>query len=185
MTDIDAILAALEGGNIVAVTADSSRSGEWRRDLAAAISSTGSFLIYTAVTQPHTAVEKDLEARGVDMDNVFFIDLAADAGSDEEAVRAENCIFLKPGGLTHLSIAISNAVEAIPDRENTVVLIDGIDVLEMYNSSRAVSEFSHFLIGKLRGWGSKGVILSVEDGVGDQLRSHLSQFCDASITLDG
>ncbi len=133
--------------------------------------------IYVTVNKPYSTVVKTLEDAGIDTADIFFIDaISEDTGADIE--DAPNVVFLEsPQGLTSLSIAISEAVENLPEGRKFVFL-DSLSTLAIYNDMDTVSQFAHFLTGKMRSWNVAGTIVSLESESDADLINAVSQFCD-------
>jgi len=138
--------------------------------------------IYVTVNKPYTTITRLLEENDIDPGRVFFIDaISKDMDTDRE--DADNVIFIEsPQRLTDISIVMTDAVQGMNDRER-FVFFDSMSILTIYNDSKTVTKFAHYLTGKMRKWNVAGVIISVEDEMNDELISHLTQFCDNVIEI--
>lgn len=138
-------------------------------------------VIYVSITKPYAAITDILEEKGIPSEEIFFIDCMSKAQGGSDAVRAENCVFIDPENLTNISIAISQAVENLPEDEDKLLVFDTLSALRIHNDDEPLEQFGQFLTSKIRNWDIKSVILTLEDEVDDEVISRVSQFCDCQI----
>ena len=138
-----------------------------------------SYTVYVTMSRPHSRVSNELEEKGIDTDKIFYIDGASNLGGSS-AKKSENVIYLKPQQLTQISIAISNAVEAIEDDESLLVF-DAISTLKIYNEKQQISKFAHSLMSQLGKWEILSVVMTVTEETDDELKSQLKQFSDSIV----
>lgn len=140
--------------------------------------------VYVTINKPYNTMKRILENEGINTDMIIFIDaISKSAGGTIE--KAENCLFIgSPENLTDISVALTEATQAIPS-DKKFVFFDSLSTLLLYNNMGTVARFTHFLTGKMRAWGVEGILISVEKESDEVLLSQLSQFCDKVITLGG
>lgn len=138
-------------------------------------------VIYVSITKPYDAITDILEQKGIETDEIFFIDCMSKAQEEDVAERAKNCVFIDPRNLTNISIAISEAVESLPEEEKKLVVFDTLSALRVYNEDEPLQQFSQFLTSKMRNWQVKSVILTLEEEMDDEVVARVSQFCDRQI----
>jgi len=138
-------------------------------------------VIYVSITKPYGSITDILGEKGIDTDEIFFIDCMSKAQETDAAIRAKNCVFIDPRNLTNISIAISEAVENLPDDEEKLVVFDTLSALRVYNEDKPLQQFSQFLTSKMRNWDVKSVILTLEEEMDDDVVARVSQFCDCQI----
>lgn len=140
--------------------------------------------VYITVNKPYRTMKKLLDDNKVNSEGIYFIDcISSSSGWKEEGMK--NVFFLdSPQNLTGLGIAMNEAISAIGDTEK-FLFMDSLSTLLLYHNAGTVAKFSHFLTGKMRLWGLRGVLMSVERGAEPELTAQLSQFCDAVLTLGG
>ncbi|MDY6765775.1 MAG: ATPase domain-containing protein [Candidatus Nanohaloarchaea archaeon] len=133
--------------------------------------------VYVTINKPYTTMQDVFAEHGISMDSVFFVDaIAKETGG--ELVDRDNVLYMDaPDDLTGMSIVISRAVEQMPDGQKFLFL-DSLTTLTIYNTADTVSQFAHFLTGKMRSWDVAGVIMSLEEEVDEELIGKISQFCD-------
>lgn len=139
--------------------------------------------IYITVSRPYNNMVKVLEENGIDVKKIFFIDaITQTAGGNPE--RKEGVLFVaSPQNLTDISIALSEALEAmkVPDK---FLFLDSLSTLLIYNNPETVTKFSHFLASKIRLGDLKGIFLSMEIEADERLIATLSQFVDKTIKFE-
>lgn len=139
------------------------------------------YTVYVTMSRPHSRIRKEFEKEGIDTSKIFYIDGASNLGGSS-AKKADNVVYLKPQQLTQISIAISNAVDAIDD-EKLMVVFDALSTLKIYNEKQQVSKFAHSLMSKLGEWGVVSVVMTVNEETDTELKSQLKQFSDNTIKL--
>ncbi|MCJ7479394.1 MAG: hypothetical protein MUP63_04425 [Candidatus Nanohaloarchaeota archaeon QJJ-7] len=140
------------------------------------------FGVYITINKPYGTIRNVLEEHSVETDKMFFVD-AVSQEVGEDTVEDDHVVFLdSPKDLTGLSIVVSEAVDSMPDGEKFVFL-DSLTTLTVYNEMDTVSQFAHFLTGKMRKWNVSGVIISMEEEMDDKLISQIRQFCDRTIEV--
>lgn len=138
--------------------------------------------IYITVNRPYENISSLLDTNKVNTSNLFFID-AITKTINIASRRTEHCLYISSAeSLTELSIAVSEAVKVIHGEK--FLFLDSLSTLLMYNSSGTITKFAHFLTTKIREWGIKGVLVSLEKETDEKLISQLTQFVDKVIVVD-
>jgi len=134
--------------------------------------------VYVTLNKPFETLESSLKKAKINTNKIIFID-AVTKTSGGESEKIKNCLFIgSPENLSDISIAMDQAVRAIPGKER-FVFFDSLSTLLIFNSVEVVAKFIHFLAGKMRVWKVKGIIISIEDKQGNKkLIDKLSQVCD-------
>jgi KaiC/GvpD/RAD55 family RecA-like ATPase len=140
--------------------------------------------VYVTLNKPFKTMQGIFKKKGIDDRLVIFIDAVTQtAGGELE--KTDNCLFIgSPDNLSDISIAMDQAVRALPSKEK-FVFFDSLSTLLIYNSIETVSKFVHFLAGKMRVWKVKGIIVSLRKDKDEQLIDALMQFCDAVLDFGG
>jgi KaiC/GvpD/RAD55 family RecA-like ATPase len=137
--------------------------------------------IYVTVNKPYATLVNSFKKNGVDVSNLFFIDLVTKL-TEERPRSVDNCLFMEgPESLTDLSIALGEAVNSIPG--DKFIFLDTLSTLLIYNKAKTVTKFAHFLTSKIRGWGIKGIIISLSKETKSELQAELAQFSDKIVDL--
>ncbi|MFH1053256.1 MAG: hypothetical protein V1740_02450 [Candidatus Woesearchaeota archaeon] len=136
--------------------------------------------IYVTVNRPYHNLVNILQKNNIKLDNLFIIDaITKSTGGEGEDVK--NCIFLdSPTNLTDITISLRQAIEILKDKKK-FIFFDTLSTLLIYNNSKSVIKFAHFLTGRMREWETQGIILSIEKEMDEQLINQLIQFCDEKV----
>lgn len=137
--------------------------------------------VYITLNKPFEIMRDIFEKEKIDIRMTIFIDaVTKTAGGKIE--KTDKCLFIgAPDNLSDISIAIDQAVRALPSKER-FVFFDSLSTLLLYNNVETVARFVHFLAGKMRVWRVKGVIVSLRKEKDSELIDELMQFCD--VVLD-
>jgi KaiC/GvpD/RAD55 family RecA-like ATPase len=131
--------------------------------------------VYVTLNKPFSAVNKLFKENGVDNRLILFIDAVTRA---PEVKKTKECLFIgSPEKLSDISVAMDQAVRSLPTK-NKFLFFDSLSTLLIYNKAVTVAKFIHFLAGKMREWGVKGIIISLEKQSDKELIDQLMQFCD-------
>lgn len=137
--------------------------------------------VYITLNRPYNSLTKVFEDKGIPTNRIFFIDgITKSVGKTE---KAKNCLYVEsPQNLTHLSIIISKATEALPTKEKFLFL-DALTTLMIYNKAGTVNKFLHYLTGRMRILKLKGVLLSIQKDLDPKIEQQITQFVDKTIDL--
>ena len=139
--------------------------------------------IYVTVNRPFESLNEMLEKNKIKTKNLFFID-AITMTIVGEAKEVPNCLFINsPNSLTELGIALGEAFSSMQKKEDKFIFFDSLSTLLIYNQSKSVTKFAHFLTGRMRQWKIKGVLISLQKNVDERLIAQVSQFCDRIIEV--
>ncbi|MFC1732998.1 hypothetical protein ACFL6I_22075 [candidate division KSB1 bacterium] len=133
--------------------------------------------VYVTLNKPFKTMASQFKKEGIDTDMIIFIDaVTKTAGGEVE--KTDKCLFIgNPENLSDISVAMDQAVMALPSKEK-FVFFDSLNTLLLFNSLSTVARFVHFLAGKMRTWKVKGIIISLEKRAHKELIDELNQYCD-------
>ena len=136
--------------------------------------------VYVTLNRPYENLRTEFEAEHIDTRMIIFIDAVTEtAGGKTE--KTESCLFIgSPQNLSDISIAMDQAVRAVPGKEK-FLFFDSLNVLLIYNAVGTVARFIHFLATKMRVWGVKGIIISLQKESNKELVDEIEQLCDKRI----
>ncbi|MDY6769678.1 MAG: ATPase domain-containing protein, partial [Candidatus Nanohaloarchaea archaeon] len=162
-------LEELEEGEIALVVVDSDSYVQTNMDIVQHLIEDEDMPgVYITINKPYSTMKEVFAEHGIDTSTVFFVD-AISRETGGEVVDEDNVLFMdSPEDLTGLSIVISNAVESMPD-SRFFIFLDSLTTLSIYNETDTISQFAHFLTGKMRNWNVAGVIMSLEEEVDEEL----------------
>lgn len=143
-----------------------------------------SFCVYVTVAKPYKTMVNIFSKNGIKTDNIFFIDCITSLSVSGDIQRAGNCVFVQPQSLTNISMALTSAITSIPKEKESLMILDTLSTLMLYNQTETIAKFAHVLTGKLREWAVKSIILTLEDESDKKIVSQLTQFCDCTIRVE-
>lgn len=135
--------------------------------------------VYVTLNKPFETMESILKKEKIDTGMIIFIDaVTKTAGGKVE--KTDKCLYIgAPDNLSDISIAMDQAVRALPSK-GRFVFFDSLSTLMVYNNVSTVARFIHFLAGKMRVWKVKGIIVSLRKEKDQELIDELMQFCDVT-----
>ena len=138
--------------------------------------------VYVTLNIPFKNMNALLKKEKIDVRMIIFID-AVTKTAGGEVKKTDKCLFIgAPDNLSDISIAMDQAVRALPSKER-FVFFDSLSTLLVYNNVATVARFIHFLAGKMRVWGVEGIIVSLRKEKDKELIDQLMQFCDVVLDL--
>jgi hypothetical protein len=137
---------------------------------------------YVSVNRPYTDLIKVFEKSEIVHDNLFFIDcITKELGGKPADVP--NCVYIdSPKALTDISIAMHHFIEHTANRDK-FIYIDSISTLSIHNDQNRMMKFIHYLTGKIRLWGIKGVMVALHEDADRKMIAEISPFCDKMIDM--
>jgi len=133
--------------------------------------------VYVTLNKPFETMQGVLKKAKIDTRVIIFID-AVTKTAGGQTKKTDKCLFIgAPDNLSDISIAMDQAVRALPSEER-FVFFDSLSTLLLYNNIATVAKFIHFLAGKMRVWKVKGIIVSLRKEKDKELIDELTQFCD-------
>lgn len=138
--------------------------------------------VYVTLNKPFARILELLTQSNVETDMIIFIDaVTKTAGGSVE--KTHQCLYIgNPENLSDISMAMDQAVQALPGKEK-FLFFDSLDTLLLYNKSATVAKFIHFLAGKMRAWKVRGIIISLSKDSNKELIDDLVQFCDITMEM--
>lgn len=138
--------------------------------------------VYVTLNKPYEVIQRNLQNNNIDSRLVIFIDATSRA---DGVKKTENCLTIgSPEKLSDISVAMDQAVKALPTDDKFLVF-DSINTLSIFNKPVTVARFIHFLVGKIREWKIKGIIVTLEKETERSLLDELTQFSDFRVDLGG
>lgn len=136
--------------------------------------------VYVTLNKPYNIIQRILEKEKIDSRMIIFIDcISRTAGNQPKKIN--NCLYIgSPEKLSDISVAIDQAVSALP-KGGKFIFLDSLSTLLIYNKEGTVARFFHFIAGKMRALKVKGVIISIEKESDKALINELSTFCDVRL----
>ena len=138
--------------------------------------------VYVTLNKPYSVLKELFIKEGIDTKLIIFIDaITKTAGG--KTTKTRECLFIgTPENLSDISLSMDQAVTALPSKEK-FLFFDSLNTLLLYNDTKTISRFIHFLSGKMHVWKVCGIIISLKKKGNEELIDELSQFCDMRLTL--
>ncbi len=137
-------------------------------------------ILYIAMNNGHKKISSELEKAGIDHTKIFFIDMVSTERIGGEQAGAKNAIYLdSPTDLTDM---ILNAEEKLREGR-TMIIVDSLSTMQVYNDASAVEKVMHTLLGKVNSGGASAIILGTDVKESDKITKTVSQFVDKTITI--
>ena len=140
------------------------------------------FVCRKCKTKQRAQPQKVLQKKNINLTKLIFIDgVTKTVGGRLE--KTEDCLFIgNPKNLSDISIAMDQAIMAIPKRDK-FLFFDSLSTLLLYNNPGLVAKFVHFISGKMRVWKVKGIIISLKRKQDKELINQLKEYCDITLEL--
>ena len=178
MPVLDKILNKIKNGEIVLLISPARLIQETDFNVLKYLTNKADTGVYVTINRPYYALKRVLDEHKINTDKVFFIDLIS-SSANTKPERTEKCLFLSsPSDLTELGVVIDQYIKSLNKDETTFIFIDNLSAFLIYNNIDIMSEFAHFLVTKMRMNNVLGVIISVEEEMGNKLIGTLSSLCD-------
>jgi hypothetical protein len=138
--------------------------------------------LYVTLNRSYEFMQETLRKEKIDTEKIFFVD-AITKGTGKKVIFNENVEYVEsPRDLTSLSVAIEESYKKLSEKPKFLVF-DSISTLLIYNDVSSVERFTHLIIGKLREWKIKGILLMVKSDEHKGVVNSLSQFCDRILEI--
>ncbi len=139
-------------------------------------------VIYVTSTIPSSVIQQQLEAEGVPVENLYFVDcISFIVGSTGE--ERERTIYVEsPTMLENIMLKVEAWLKQIGTK-NVVLFLDAMNTLAMHNDEKALSEFSYYLVNSLRVRQVQTVVLSIHEQTPEDLEVVLKLVCDSGIDV--
>lgn len=138
--------------------------------------------LYITLNRSYDFLMETLRKERINVEEIFFVD-AISKGTGKKTTTHENVEYIEsPRDLTALSVAIDETYQKLGEKPKFLIF-DSISTLLIYNDIASVERFIHLVIGKLREWKIKGVLLMVKSDEHKGVVNSLSQFCDRILEI--
>lgn len=136
-------------------------------------------ICYITVNKPYIALTQMLKENKADPSKILFID--AITKTVMRPKTADNCIFISsPAALTELSITVTKTCK---NYQPELVFIDSLSSFLVYEKGPPLVKFSHSLINGFRQYGTKAIMVILQEDYDDSLLKDLKMFVDKVIKV--
>ncbi len=142
----------------------------------------GKKVVYVTSTIPSSVIRQQLEAEGVPVDHLYFVDcISFIVGSTGE--EKERTIYVEsPTMLENIMLKTEAWLKQIGTK-NVVLFLDAMNTLAMHNDEKALSEFAYYLVNSLRVRQVQTVVLSIHEQTPEDIEVVLKLVCDSGIDV--
>lgn len=135
--------------------------------------------IYLSLNRRCSDIVSELKSKKINTSKLYLIDAVSEVTGKNSGT---NCVFVsRKQSLTEISLAITKAVNT---KNFDFLHLDSINTLLVYNDSKTVAKFIHFLVSKLKNSGLSATLLTIQDeDEAKKLIPFISQICEACIKV--
>ena len=138
-------------------------------------------ILYITFNQSASKLISELGEKGIQTTSIFFIDMVSKEKGYETADKGVSMDFESPTQLTDLMLAVD---EKMLGKKPSLVVLDSISTLLVYNDRETVQKFVHSLIAKVQKANSKVVLLATKDSSSADALATIGQFCDKFAVIE-
>lgn len=136
---------------------------------------------YVSLNKLFTALLNSLKNNGVNTDGFFFID-AITKSALPGVENTFNCNYVSSASaLKELAIAINNEVNK---EVYDALIFDSLSTLQIYNKEDVVTEFTKYMIARIRMSNCIAILTCLEGDTDSQLIRNLAMFSDKIIHIE-
>lgn len=140
------------------------------------------FILYITFNQSATKIMGELSAKGIGEGKIFFIDMISKDKGYEIARQDNINDFDSPTQLTDLLLETEEKLSS--QEKPSLILLDSVSTLLVYNEKETVQKFLHSLIAKAHRADSRIILLASNDSATSDAISTIGQFCDRIYSLE-
>ena len=137
--------------------------------------------VFVAVTAPSELIKEELESKGINCDDIHFVDCVSQMAYDTAKNKVKNTVFVEnPSSLEEIIMQIDRQADEVAS-ENKFVFVDSLTSLLIYNTSEAIREFTHRVINKERLKDMTGIFLTIRKREIEDLVTIITPMCDGRV----
>lgn len=141
-------------------------------------------LCYVCLSQPYTDISTGFKGLDIDPEKIYFIDVMSSHYEKKE--DTSNCTFLdSPTELGSIRLAISRAMK---EKECSVVLVDTISTMLIYQKTSTIVRFTHDFLEEERDGNKILYMVLKHDSIpmeeNERLIKDLRMFADSTIDFE-
>jgi len=175
---MSAITDGLSESDVILAITNSEDLREYVLESITTLCKSGFFGIVISINEPWSILKKDLDKRGTEISNLFFIDCVTISAIGQKKDES-NCIYINnPAQLTSIGIALTKAMGTMKDQDNLFILIDSINTMFVYNDPNQILRFLHMFANKVRLNSAKSIMFSVKNAIDPIVSAQLRTISD-------
>ncbi len=137
---------------------------------------------YITANMPYTHLIDMFEKNCINIEKLHFIDCITKT-TGAKLPKAKNCVFVNsPSHLTELSTALHGYITSSKG-DDKFIHIDSLSTLRIHNRKRDVLRLVHYLSSKMKAFGLRGMVVSLNKETDKELIAELGHICDKIIYI--
>ncbi|MFH1391444.1 MAG: hypothetical protein ABIH20_03995 [Candidatus Diapherotrites archaeon] len=137
-------------------------------------------VVFLSLNTGYAKIVQDLQKEKLVSDNIFFIDMIS-IERNLDPKKASNVVYLESP--TDLTEAMLQVVKKLDEKSRTILVLDSISTLLIYNDKSSIEKFVHTLIGKINANKSSALLLTSDAKQSEEITKTISQFVDFTINF--
>lgn len=138
--------------------------------------------LYVTLNKPYADVADNFLSERINTDNIRFIDGISKLTGRNMPIGRNIEFVDSPQALAQITSAMQQFLSM--GGENRFLVFDSMSTLLVYYDIEPVGKFAHFMIGMIRKWKLKGVMLMIESEEKKGAIDMLSLFCDKVVRIN-
>ena len=181
---MDLVRKSLSENRILMVLSPAEKLRENNIALVRELTGSGYRVLVLTINHPSPILKDIYKKHDIDCSEVYFIDAITKHAMGSLPLDLDRAIFIDwPGNIKDIGAGVVEMLEDSPP-EKTCVLIDSLNTMVIYVSPEQLSQFIHFLTSRLRLLNYSGILLAVEDGLGEPMMTQMVSFSDEVIKYE-
>lgn len=138
-------------------------------------------VIYITISNSYTKILSQLEKEKISSEKISFIDMISVNRGIETAQEENVSLILSPTGLTELVEQLEKNLKKTG--KNTIVILDSISTMTVYNDTGTAEKVIHTMIGKINTNNASAILMSSDSKGTEKLTKIIGQFVDKTIVI--
>ncbi len=177
-------VADLDKQELVYVSINSPDLRNFVNDTIEKVTEEGNLVVYIGSIKTSDKVKSMLEERDIDTEKVLFFDMATKV-SGKAPENVKNTVFFDPEDINQVNMQLDDAVEAVPEDREAIIIFDTISTLSIYNDEEVIIDFLQKLSGKMNNWDVSSVLIGVEAEMDEELTEAMEESVETKYDLTG
>ncbi len=142
------------------------------------------YVFYISSTMPSKSIVNLFELLGIDSSRVFFVDTISHLMKGTTEFSDRFLYIESPTMLENIMLKVEYLSRKYNDKKS-IVILDSVNSISIYNGSKILSEFLHIFVTSLRSWESYMVIVAMKEQNTPEIEAMLNLVCDEIYNATG
>ena len=138
-------------------------------------------VIYITISNSYTKILSQLEKEKISSEKISFIDMISVDRGIETAQEENVSLIESPTGLTELVEQLEKNLKKTG--KNTIVILDSISTMTVYNDTGTAEKVIHTMIGKINTNNASAILMSSDSKETEKITKTIGQFVDKTIVI--